>query len=88
MVKMGGKGPLGHILNSVGESWRWWVTLHTTSVYQQLFTRMCSRTIQCGMTLGISPSVKISLQSSTVSELLKTSQKPGRALLHEFDDSI
>lgn len=49
---------------------------------------MCTRTIQCGMTLSIRPSVKISLLSSTVSELLKTSQKPGRALLEEFDERI
>jgi hypothetical protein len=88
MVKMREKGPLGHILNSVGESWRSCDTLYTTSVYQQLFTRMCTSTIQCGMTLGIRSSVKISLPSSTVSELLKTSQKPGRGLLQEFDERI
>jgi len=81
------KGPLGHILNSVGESWRSCNKFYT-SVYQQLITRMCTRTIQCGMTLGIRPGVNISLPSSTVSKLLKTSQKPGRALLQEFDERI
>jgi hypothetical protein len=40
------------------------------------------------MTLGRRPSVKISLLISTVSELLKTRQKPGRALLQEFDEWI
>jgi hypothetical protein len=88
MLKMREKGSLGHILNSVGESWRPCDTLYTTSVYQQLLTRMCTRTFQCGMTLGIRPSVKITILSLTVSELLKTSQKPGRALLQEFGERI
>jgi hypothetical protein len=47
---------------------------------------MCTPTIQYGMTLGIGPSVKISLLSSTVPELPKTNEKPGRATLHEFDE--
>ena len=70
MVKMREKGPIGHILNSIGKNWRSCDTLYTTSVYQQLLTRMCTLKPQCGMTLGTGPSVKRSHLSSTVSELL------------------
>jgi hypothetical protein len=38
MVKMREKGPLGHILNSVGESWRSCDTFYPTITYSYVLT--------------------------------------------------